>query len=70
MSTYILDRNNSMIAAGWLYHYNFPLRCPFEDIVNWLYMTADVGVDFRFSGPSFWFKDEKLYILFVLRWVS
>jgi len=69
---YLEKRNQRFCDAGWTYHYEFESgwikHHPYDVIIKWCNIHGKAGEDYTFSGPNFWFKDQRFYHWFILRW--
>lgn len=65
---YSTRRDRAFQEAGWLFYYQFKRPYPFDEIVQWCNKTWPAGEEFTYAGPHFWFKKEKNYNWFKMRW--
>ena len=65
---YLEQRTQAFIDAGWSYHYEIRPSGPHQEVVDWCKEHGIIGEDFTFAGFDFWFKDQKFYNWFILRW--
>lgn len=69
---FLKNRNQQFFNSGWTYRYEFQQGFTkyfsYDQITRWCHEHGTPGEDYTFAGHSFWFKDQKFYNWFIMRW--
>lgn len=70
MTDYLKKLNDSLKSKGYLHRHSllFSKHISRQDVIDWCNELYIEGEDYQYSGFYFWFKNEKHYTWFILKW--